>query len=143
MKTNKNNRRRLFLSVISLILCISMLLGTTLAWFTDSVSSTGNIIKSGRLKVAMHYAEHKDGEWKDASDATIFDGGIWEPGYSEMKFIKVSNTGNLAFSYKMHILPAVEAEEGDVDLAEVIDVYVGVVDDNFTEPAAFSTDMEG
>ena len=73
MKTNKNNRRRLFLSVISLILCISMLLGTTLAWFTDSVSSTGNIIKSGRLKVAMHYAEHKDGEWKDASDATIFE----------------------------------------------------------------------
>ncbi|MBR2080296.1 MAG: SipW-dependent-type signal peptide-containing protein, partial [Oscillospiraceae bacterium] len=29
-----------------MLLCISMLIGATFAWFTDSVASTGNIIKS-------------------------------------------------------------------------------------------------
>ena len=139
----KNNRRALFCSVISLLLCVSMLLGTTLAWFTDSVSSTGNIIKTGKLDVTMEYTGDLTGAWEDASDAAIFAGNLWEPGYSDMKFIRISNVGNLAFQYQLHILPAVKAADGAVDLADVIDVYIGEVDGNFTAPTAFATDMAG
>ena len=139
----KNNRRSLVQSIISLLLCVSMLMGTTLAWFSDSVSSTGNIIKSGKLDVTMEYTSNPEGEWKDASDATIFSGNYWEPGYSDLKYIKVSNTGNLAFRYQMHILPAVQPTAGDVNLSDVIDVYVGVVGEGFTAPAAFSAQMDG
>ena len=120
-----------------------MLMGTTLAWFSDSVSSTGNIIKSGKLDVTMEYTSNPEGEWKDASDATIFSGNYWEPGYSDLKYIKVSNTGNLAFRYQMHILPAVQPTAGDVNLSDVIDVYVGVVGEGFTAPTAFSAQMDG
>ena len=30
-------------------------IGTTFAWFTDSVTSTNNIIKSGTLDVELYY----------------------------------------------------------------------------------------
>ena len=65
-----------------------MLLGTTYAWFTDSVTSTGNIIKTGTLEVTMEYsdelldADSKD--WKDASKGAIFSYDNWEPGYTQV-----------------------------------------------------------
>ena len=46
-------KRTLILSLASLVLCFTMLLGTTFAWFTDSVTSTGNKIASGTLKVDL------------------------------------------------------------------------------------------
>ena len=44
---NDMNKKKMALvhSVIALLLCCSMLIGTTFAWFTDSVSSVNNIIK--------------------------------------------------------------------------------------------------
>ncbi|MBQ7661081.1 MAG: hypothetical protein IJS44_03410 [Clostridia bacterium] len=44
MTNTKVTRKALLLSAMSLLLCISMLLGTTFAWFTDSVTSSGNRI---------------------------------------------------------------------------------------------------
>ena len=49
----KNMRKALAL-LLSLLLCCSMLVGTTFAWFTDSVTSNNNIIKSGNLDVELY-----------------------------------------------------------------------------------------
>ncbi|MBQ3552158.1 MAG: hypothetical protein IJA35_03240, partial [Clostridia bacterium] len=49
-------KKTLISSVIALVLCATMLLGTTFAWFTDTVESSGNIIKSGDLEVKMYWA---------------------------------------------------------------------------------------
>ena len=49
----KTTRRALFMSALSLLLCVSMLVGTTFAWFTDSVTSAGNVIQSGTLDVDL------------------------------------------------------------------------------------------
>ena len=65
----KQTKRALITSVISLLVCFSMLVGTTFAWFTDSVTSSGNIIKSGTLDVAtdQYYQEQINAskEWAD------------------------------------------------------------------------------
>ena len=45
----RSTKHSLILSALSLLLCASMLIGTTFAWFTDSVTSTGNKIQSGTL----------------------------------------------------------------------------------------------
>ena len=37
MKRKNTTRNALFTSIISLLLCVSMLVGTTFAWFTDEV----------------------------------------------------------------------------------------------------------
>ncbi|MBQ7822013.1 MAG: hypothetical protein IJ391_07010 [Clostridia bacterium] len=121
-----NTKRALFLSIVSVILCIVMLASTTFAWFTDSVESTGNIIKTGELKVEMSYSA--DGQkWENAENAKIFNYGLWEPGYTDVKYIKVANTGNLALEYQLNIIPT-----GDPSiLADVIDVYFGIVDTTY------------
>ena len=121
--TKKFSKKTLTTSIISLVLCISMLLGTTFAWFTDFVSSTNNIIQTGRLDIEMHWAEGKDdpetATWKDASEGAIFNNDKWEPGYTEVRHIKIANEGNLALQYKVIIVA-----NGEVtDLADVIDVY--------------------
>ena len=121
--TKKFSKKTLTTSIISLVLCISMLLGTTFAWFTDFVSSTNNIIQTGRLDIEMHWAEGKDdpetATWNDASEGAIFNNDKWEPGYTEVRHIKIANEGTLALQYKVVIVA-----NGEVtDLADVIDVY--------------------
>ena len=129
MTNKKTTKRSLLVSLLALMLCFSMLIGTTFAWFTDSTASTGNIIKSGTLDVKMSYssdnATYTDVEADNAGP--VFNYDKWEPGYTDMKYIKIENTGSLAFKWQLHILP-----NGTVDkLAEVIDVYVAEVTESF------------
>ena len=123
MTNIKNTKRALISSVVSLFLCFAMLLGTTFAWFTDSVSSEGNVIQTGKLKVAFEWADGSEdpasATWTDASEGAIFDYTNWEPGYAEARHLKVSNVGTLALNYQMRIV----ANGVVSDLADVIDVY--------------------
>ncbi len=45
------------MSVLALMLCLSMLVGTTFAWFTDSVKSGVNKIVAVILEVELEYAK--------------------------------------------------------------------------------------
>ncbi len=120
MTNAKLTKRALLSSAVALILCFSMLLGTTYAWFTDSVVSNNNIIKSGNLDVAMSWKEATaTGTYKDASAGPIFNNDKWEPGYVEAKNLKIENKGTLALKYQLIL-----AANGVVsELADVIDVY--------------------
>ena len=51
----KNTKKSLLMSVVSLLLCFSMLLGSTFAWFTDSATSGSNVIQSGNLDLDVQY----------------------------------------------------------------------------------------
>ena len=53
--TNKSTKRAFLASVMALLLCFTMLLGTTFAWFTDSVSNGVNKIVSGNLDVELYH----------------------------------------------------------------------------------------
>ena len=134
MTSKKTTRRALLSSLLSLLLCVSMLLGTTFAWFTDEVTSTGNIIKSGTLDVEMYYGDDATTP-NDASEGAVFGYEFWEPGYTDVKYIKVVNNGDLAFKYQL-LLEPVNAVSDGMKLAEVIDVYCAIVED----PANFSID---
>ena len=132
----KTTKRSLLASFTALLLCFAMLIGTTYAWFTDHVASSGNIIQSGNLDIGMYWSENNidwnDTEGKDA--APIFSYDNWEPGYTEVRYIKVTNEGSLSFQYQMFLTP-----NGEVgNLAEVIDVSYDVVTDNgaFVAPSA-------
>ncbi len=120
---SKKTKRELTASVISIVLCVAMLVGLTFAWFTDSVTNKGNIIKSGNLDVAFEWANGTEAldsaTWQDASGDAIFNYDKWEPGYTEARHIRISNKGNLALKYEVKIEPNGEVSK----LAEVIDVY--------------------
>ena len=99
----KTTRRSIGTSIIALLLCFAMLLGTTFAWFTDLVVSGNNIVQSGSLDVEMYWSDKllaaDSNEWQDADGVPIFTYDKWEPGYTEVKYVKVKNAGNLALQW--------------------------------------------
>ncbi|MBQ3529425.1 MAG: hypothetical protein IJA47_02910 [Oscillospiraceae bacterium] len=109
MTNKKSTKRALLLSALSLLLCVSMLVGSTFAWFTDSVTSGNNIIKSGNLDVELEYKKVDNGvvstEWASVKDKTdIFNpNALWEPGHVEVVYLKVSNLGTLALKYQLGV----------------------------------------
>ena len=123
MTAKYSTKRSLIASILILCLCLSSLIGTTFAWFTDSVTSSGNMIQSGKLDVSMGWAEGKEDPasvaYKDASEGAIFKNDLWEPGYVEARHIKIANEGTLALKYKLLVVANGTVSE----LADVIDVY--------------------
>ena len=140
MKT-KTTKRALLTSALSLLLCISMLVGSTFAWFTDNVSSKNNIIKSGNLDITLEYAVlNPDGtvkEWKDVKDASdILTGDRWEPGYVDVAYLRLKNAGSLALKYALDVNIVSEKagvnKDGDTFLLSDY-IYFDVIEDK--EPA--------
>ena len=104
MTKKHSTKKALMASALSLLLCFSMLVGTTFAWFTDSVTSANNIIKSGNLDVELEYSTDMVNWTAVDANTNIFDDeALWEPSYTEVVYLRVSNLGNLAFKYKLGI----------------------------------------
>ncbi len=118
--SNKTTKRALVSSVLALVLCVCMLIGTTYAWFTDSVTTGVNTIQSGNLKVDIVDASGNSLEGTTL-DFVAFDGNaniLWEPGctYNTEEFY-IKNDGNLKLKFKMDVSGA----KGDTQLLDVID----------------------
>ena len=80
-----------------------MLIGSTFAWFTDSVTSANNIIKSGNLDVVLEYWDGDSYEEVTSTTKLFNDAALWEPGYTEVAYLKVSNAGSLALKYQLAV----------------------------------------
>ena len=105
-------------SVVTMMLCLVSFAGTTLAWFTDTVSNTGNKIQAGTLDVELYSnVITTDDEGHTITDTItigdtvyynisnvnkpVFDYNLWEPGYSTPAGFVIKNAGNLALKYKL------------------------------------------
>ena len=113
-------KRALLTSVLALVLSLAMLAGTTFAWFTDTASTGVNRIVSGNLDVGLQYwGVGEDGKktWLTAENSEdLFDkNALWEPGYTQIIYLKVKNNGNLALTYAMQITPVHETVGVNVD----------------------------
>ena len=105
MSNRKSAKRALLTSALAIVLCVTMLIGTTFAWFTDTASTGVNRIVSGNLDIELSY-KNKDTENFRTADANtpVFDeNALWEPGYVEYVVLKLSNAGSLALKYKLGI----------------------------------------
>ena len=105
----KSTKSALLMSFTSLLLCFAMLIGTTFAWFTDSVTSGVNKIVAGNLDVEVEYS--KDGStWADLQNSdSLFTGALWEPGHTEVVYLRVKNAGTLALKYDLKVSPVSES----------------------------------
>ena len=126
MTKKKSTKHALIMSALSLLLCISMLVGSTYAWFTDEVTSTGNKIEAGTLKIDLLVKDGDEYTSVKESQKAIFDYALWEPGYSETVNVKVANMGTLALQYNLQIVTEGLVQEllnQEVMLSDAIDVY--------------------
>ena len=118
MNTKKATKRALLTSVMALVMCVVMLVGTTFAWFTDTASTAVNKIQAGNLDIELAYKNaDTNGNFATANkDTKVFkDGALWEPGHVEYVVLKVSNAGSLALKYKLGINIANEVGSTNVD----------------------------
>ncbi len=99
--SKNTTKRSLLASVFALVLCVVMLVGSTFAWFTDTASTGVNKIQAGNLDVKLMYSTDMV-EWKEATDQTkLFDdNALWEPGYTQVVYLKIVNAGKLALKYE-------------------------------------------
>ncbi|MBD9207918.1 MAG: hypothetical protein EGQ30_00880 [Clostridiales bacterium] len=124
---NFSSKKALFLSVISMVICVSMLIGSTFAWFTDSATASVNKIQAGNLDVEL---VGKDGKtltealkWVKSAEAPEGEKVLWEPGCKyNLEPFAIKNSGNLALKYKV----VISGLTGDATLLEAIDFTVSV-----------------
>ena len=113
MSNRKTTRRALLTSVMALVMCVVMLVGTTFAWFTDTASTGVNKIQAGNLDIELAYKNAymptevpaADGGFAAVTENTkVFnESALWEPGHVEYVVLKISNAGTLALKYKLGI----------------------------------------
>ena len=127
--TSKSTKRALLTSVLALLMCVTMLVGATFAWFTDTASTGVNKIVSGNLKVDIigansdsHIGTLNFTKAEGAEDEAL----LWEPGCRYLtEGFRIANKGNLALKWKAQVnTGTTAANEGNFDLLDVIDFYL-------------------
>ena len=140
MKKN-TTKRSLLASVLALVMCVTMLVGTTFAWFTDSASTSVNRIQAGTLNVDIvdESGDSLDGKSLSFRNVTGETNIFWEPGATFFtQGFKIVNEGDLALKYKV----VVSGLTGDAKLLEAIDFAV-VTDSTKKDADAVSFAEEG
>ena len=105
MNNKKATKRALLTSVMALVMCVVMLVGTTFAWFTDTASTGVNKIQAGNLDIQLMdeagTAELDKAtalKWKTEDTGKV----LWEPNCTyELEGFQIKNAGNLAVKYKV------------------------------------------
>ena len=129
----KNKKRTSFLSLLIILVCISLCIGLTYAYFTDSATSSGNKVQAGTLKIDLELYDNANG-WvsiKDSRDP-VFYYENWEPGYVDVKLLKVENLGDLAVQWEAKLVSTEEVSA----FANVIKVYVQTSNTEIAYPAS-------
>ena len=141
MTKQKSTKRSLLLSALSLLMCLSLFVGSTFAWFTDSVVSGENKIVAGNLDIELEYYDEND-EWTTVDGATnLFDETLWEPGHTDVVYLRLKNVGSLALKYKLSLSVASETPGINVYGDEFLlsdYIRMGVVED--VQPSFASRD---
>ncbi len=125
MTNRVSTKRALVLSLLSMLLCVSMLIGSTYAWFTDTATTAVNKIQSGTLDVALEMSTDNGATWTNAEGKTLnfmtADNRaeiLWEPGCTyALPLLRVVNKGNLSLKYEI----VITGIDGDAELNDAIE----------------------
>ncbi len=164
----KSTKKSLIASGVALLASVALLAGTTFAWFTDSVTNTGNKIQAGTLDITATVAEVAPDVTafiiKNATTGETVNGGKpfgfgeprdiekvpgaiiseenWEPGQSSAKLLTVTNNGTLAAKVKLDF-SVIESELAGALWYDFIRVTDGAAQGTFTKrPMSTLEEME-
>lgn len=134
MTNRKTTKRALLGSVLALVLCFAMLLGSTYAWFTDKEVTGVAKMTAGELDIELTVWNAETQKYDAAENYKLFstnkDGEtniLWEPGYVLVEVLKVENLGNLNLTWTAKLVDTTTQEEvtdlSAKDLTEALTVY--------------------
>ena len=104
MKKRRITKSALALSIVLII--VWSLLGTasTIAWFSDS-DTIVNTFQFGDLNVELYHKVGNDYEPVTEETKLFKDEALYEPGYTQIVYLKVKNAGDVPFDYQLSVLP--------------------------------------
>lgn len=121
-------KRSIILCALSLVLCVALLVGSTFAWFSDSITNSGNTITAGNLTAQWSYRTLNDdtAAYEPVSEelALFSADTVWQPGEPHGYDFKVENVGSVEFVWGLAIDLADTAGESQNNLTDVLVVYV-------------------
>ncbi len=81
------------LSLASVVLCLVMLLGATFAWFSSSVTTATNVIRTGTFEVDVEYSIGDFNDFAPLNNTVaLFDNVVLSPGENtDIRYIKITN----------------------------------------------------
>ncbi len=120
-------KRSIILCALSLALCVALLVGSTFAWFSDSITNSGNTITAGNLTAQWSYRTLNDdtAAYEPVSEelALFSADTVWQPGEPHGYDFKVENVGSVEFVWELAIDLADTAGESNNNLTDVLVVY--------------------
>lgn len=108
--------RSICTSIISTLLSLVMLVGTTFAWFTDSVTTGVYTIQAGNLKTAMYFCtelpENGEPAWLplNKGNMSMFGGMTFTSGDAQTAYLKLVNSSSGDVVYKFRFESDSETE---------------------------------
>lgn len=102
-------------SILTMIIWALLGTGTSLAWFTDTSELRRNSFVIGELDLGVSY-KTENGKYVDLHpDTVIFDDeALYEPGYTQVVYLKIENKGNVDFDYML----TVDVDDSSIVLGE-------------------------
>ena len=100
MNKRRGSRIAMAISLVILIVWAIMGTGTSLAWFADE-DDVVNVINFAEFDVEAEY-RMENGNWETIDAATtIFDpNALYEPGYVQVVYLRVTNKGTVPFDFQ-------------------------------------------
>lgn len=124
-RRNRTLLQTYLVSLVSLCLSVTMLLGTTMAWFTSNVEVPENEIYVGTLDVDLLWEGEslKVNTLAGGEQRKVFDKDItWYPDHVEVRSLTVIDQGEIPFTYRLTLTPGVDEDGVPKDGPEVWDI---------------------
>ena len=104
MKNRKWTKAALVFSACLFVLWWALGTGATLAWFSD-VDTVRNDFQVGLLKLDVSYKNDITANYTPLQGTTkaFNDEALYEPGYTQVVYLKIENKGDVDFKYKVAV----------------------------------------
>lgn len=139
--------RSLCVSILCMFLSTVMLVGTTMAWFSDSLQTGVYTISSANFTVTTFFCpDLADGSgtnnWQrlNPSNTTLFGGGSLSSGSYQTAYLKIVNDSNIDLKYTLTITNGDAA--GETDPTSPLSLAYKVVDKEVALKTAFTSPDE-
>ena len=133
---SKVTYRAMVIGIASIFVCLALLVGTTLAWFTSTVTVSNNVIRAGTYEAKMYFAGDvyptAGTGWQEITETTNpFQVAQWYPNSVVYRYFKVTN-GSALHQADAKLYIKLDSPETDPDLASYLHVYSAPVNGAYT-----------
>lgn len=104
LKRKTVTKLALVLSILLIVAWVLLSANASLAWF-QADDTIINSLNFGDLKVNLYHKTGGDYSSVDSTTKVFNDAALYEPGYTQVVYLKIENAGTLDFSYDMSVIP--------------------------------------